>query len=67
MPVHVDIAAPCPYHVPTVAGGAPVGTSRIPKHVPLFDILAAAHRTAVGAAMTLTLGAAVEEATVPFT
>ena len=66
VPVQVDIAAPWPYQVPTVVGGALVGTSLIPKHVPLLDILAAAQRVAVGVVMTLTLGAAVDEATVTY-
>ena len=64
VPVQDAAAYPWPYHVPTVLGGAPVGTSRIPKHVPLFDIRAAAHRIAVGVVMMLVLGVAVLEAVV---
>ena len=65
--MQVAIAVPCPYHVPTVLGGAPVGTSRIPKHVPVFDILAAAHTSAVGVVMMLTRVVVANEAVEPTT
>ena len=59
-PRHVAAVRVCPYHVPTREGGLPVCTSRIAKHVPLFDILAAAQIVDV-AAVTLTRGSAVVE------
>ena len=48
--VPVQVVSPCPYHGQTVDGGAPICASRIPKQTPLFDILAAAHVSAVGQA-----------------
>jgi hypothetical protein len=62
--VPVQVASPCPYHVPTVEGGAPTATSRIAKHVPVADILAAAQSVAVGVVITLTRGFATVEAAV---
>jgi hypothetical protein len=65
VPVHVARAVP--YHVPTVLGGDPVWLSRIPKHVPLRDIRAAAQVAMVGVVMTLTRGLAVVDAAVVYT
>lgn len=61
--VPVQLAVLWPYHVPRLAamGGVPrIITSRILKHVPLLDILAAAHVIAVVVEM-LTLGEATVE------